>query len=365
MRYLNCVKSHNALVNRFYAQGATGDVDSFPEFVTLMPLTKCNYRCTMCAEADRESNAMMSPKVLSEIEGILPFVQTLYITGGEPLMYTHIEDLLTMGAKAQCELWMVTNGLLLTESKREMVLRNQVDQIKISIDAATPKTYENIRLGGNFVKVLKNVEALAKLRDANGLRKPAIHFGFVAMRDNIAELGKLAALAANLGVEKISATYMIVHFKELVSQSLYFHQEYSDEQMLKAIEMARRVGVQLDHPPLFSELRAQKLQGLTANRADTFCIEPWRTIFVRYTGDVNLCCGGGGSCGNLETMSFAEVWNHPARKKARETVNSANPLPACRNCATNKQQPCLRSTHIPNPDLIPEALREKDATTAG
>ena len=74
-------------------------------------------------------------------------------------------------------------------------------------------------------------------------------------------------------------------------------------------------------------------------------------MFVRYDGDVNLCCGGGGNCGNLNDSSFQDIWNHPVRVTARTRVNTDNPLPMCRNCLTVKQTAGNIASHIPNPEL--------------
>ncbi|MBI4807311.1 MAG: radical SAM protein [Desulfovibrio sp.] len=350
MEYTQNLKDLNELANSVYMTNHVGQVNSFPEFITVMPLVKCNYNCIMCAESERDSDKELSELALSRLEPILPFARTLFITGGEPLMYSHLERMLQSGAKAGCNLWMVSNGSLLTERKREMLLDAGLSQIKISLDAATPKTYKKIR-GGNFFKVLSNIGALSELKLKHGVQLPSIQLGFVAMRSNIAELGKLAVIAGNLGVDSIYVSTCTIHHEHMLEESLYFHQEYADHHMLKAIEMARSAGVYLERPPLFSELAAKSLESLHQDRTGNMCREPWKTIFIRYDGSVNLCCGGGGSCGNLNDSTFFEVWNHPARVKARERVNTPDPLPACKACHTVKQTATNISSHIPDANL--------------
>jgi len=350
MEYLQNIKDLNALANSVFMANCVGKVNSFPEFITVMPLAKCNYNCVMCAESERHTDKELSPEALAKLEGILPFAKTLFITGGEPLLYSHLERLLRSGSKAGCALWMVSNGALLTERKREMLLDTGLSQLKISLDAATSKTYRKIR-GGNFLKVLNNIGQMVELKYKRGVQLPALQLGFVAMRSNIAELGKLAVIASNLGLDSIYVTYCTIHYEHMVDESLYFHQEYSDHHMKKAIMMAQDIGIHLETPPLFSRKDAQELPGGYADRTLVQCREPWKTMFVRYTGDVNLCCGGGGNCGNLNDAGFMEVWNHPARIKARELVNTPNPLPACKACHTVKQDSHHVGTHIPDKRL--------------
>ena len=350
MQYTQNVKDLNELANSVYMTNHVGRVNSFPEFITVMPLVKCNYNCIMCAESERDTDKELSELALSRLEEVLPFARTLFITGGEPLMYQHLERMLRAGSKAGCNLWMVSNGSLLTESKREMILDAGLSQIKISLDAATPKTYQKIR-GGNFIKVLGNIGKLSELKLKRGAHLPSIQLGFVAMRSNIAELGKLAVIAGNLGVDSIYVSTCTIHHEHMLGESLYFAQEYADHHMLKAIEMARAAGVHLERPPLFSELAGEAARPVHQDRTAAMCREPWKTIFVRYDGDVNLCCGGGGSCGNLNESTFFEVWNHPARVVAREKVNTLDPLPACKACHTVKQTATNISSHIPSPEL--------------
>lgn len=355
MEYVQNVKDLNELANSVYMANCVGQVNSFPEFITVMPLVKCNYNCIMCAESERHTDKELSSEALAKLEAILPFARTLFITGGEPLLYTHLERLLRSGSKAGCALWMVSNGALLTERKREMLLDSGLSQLKVSLDAATQATYKKVR-GGNFLKVLNNVGQLIDLKFKRNVLLPSVQLGFVAMRSNIAELGKLATIAGNIGVDSIFVTYCTIHYEHMLEESLYFHQEYSDYHMKKAIQMARDIGIRMETPPLFSQQRAQEMPEGYADRTSTQCREPWKTMFVRYTGDVNLCCGGGGNCGNLNDSSFMDVWNHKARVKARELVNTLNPLPACKACHTVKQDSHSLSSHIPDKGLAAQGL---------
>lgn len=363
MNYTKNIKDLNELANSVYMHNHAGVVSSFPEFVTVMPLVKCNYDCIMCAETERKTGKELSDVALNRLIEVLPFARTLFITGGEPLLYSRLQTLLSAGAKAGCTLWMVSNGALLTERNRDMLLDAGLAQLKISLDAATPATYKKVR-GGNFLKVLGNIAALSERKLALGLHHPSIQLGFVAMRSNIAELGKLAVIAGNLGVDSIYVSTCTIHYEHMLEESLYFHQEYSDHHMAKAVEMARQAGVHLERPPLFSELAAKALEPIHADRTGNPCREPWKTVFVRYDGDVNLCCGGGGNCGNLNDADFQEIWNHPVRVTARMRVNTGNPLPMCRNCLTVKQTASNIASHIPNPELAKLGMERFGKTDA-
>ena len=61
---------------------------------------------------------------------------------------------------------MVTNGLLMNREWSRNLVRMNVSKISISLDGATKETYEKIRKGGDFDKVIK--PRLVPKRDANG-----------------------------------------------------------------------------------------------------------------------------------------------------------------------------------------------------
>ena len=353
MEYTQNMKVMNTTMIQVAVRKSLGNIVSFPEQITLMPLQACNYKCIMCNEWKAEKKPELSMDVLEKIRPVLPFVSTLFITGGEPLMYRHIGDLFSMGREAGCDLWMVTNGALLDEKRRQLVVDSGLSRVKISLDAATPETYQSIR-GGDFNKVLVNILKLNKLKIQRGVRNPEIQLGFVAMRRNIGELPNLVAMAGELGVNSIYVSYMGAQNLESVPESLYFHQDLSDQQMLAANRVARQNGVKLELPPLFSQ---EKQDQDYADRRRSLCYEPWRNLFIRPDGRCNLCCGGGGGCGGLSEMSFTEMWNHPARINAREKVNSEQPPAACVSCKTVKQTPSDLGTHF-NTKALREAAQE-------
>jgi radical SAM protein with 4Fe4S-binding SPASM domain len=74
------------------------------------------------------------------------------------------------------------------------------------------------------------------------------------------------------------------------------------------------------------------------------CQKPWTDLHnFSVDGRVDVCCIATGpsqtryQLGNLNTDSFQDVWNGPAAREFRRTVNSDKPLPPCERC------PMLRS----------------------
>jgi MoaA/NifB/PqqE/SkfB family radical SAM enzyme len=70
-----------------------------------------------------------------------------------------------------------------------------------------------------------------------------------------------------------------------------------------------------------------------------YCQKPWTDLHnFTVDGRMDVCCIATGesqtryALGNLLTQSFQDVWNGPAAREFRRTVNSDTPLPPCRRC---------------------------------
>ena len=336
MKYLQNIKQLNSLANKVYASASVGQVDSFPEDITVAVSSRCNYKCIMCAEW-RRKQIDLPPESIEKLGDILPFARTLYVTGGEPLMYPHLDMLFETAQRAECGLTMVTNGSLLTDRNIERILKNGLFRVKFSLDAATQKTYAKIR-GGNLEKVLRNISRLAEAKRVNNIDWPLLEVGFVAMRSNILELPKFVAKAASVGINHINVSYCVAHVKEMIPESLFFMQSESDQLMAVAKDVAQKVGVSITLPNLLFK-DAARAAGNSDGCGMDVCEAPWQSMFLWPEGILSMCCGGGGGTGNLNDASFAEVWNHKNRVAARKLINTKHPPAKCRSCFTKRQNP--------------------------
>ena len=114
--------------------------------LTIAPTLACNFACPYCYEKAR--NGKMSRETQDALiryidrkmeEGIKDVDITWY--GGEPLLYPKIVDYLSAEIRAVSEkhnadltFSMVTNGYLIDSSIVEMLVRNQIHDIQITID---------------------------------------------------------------------------------------------------------------------------------------------------------------------------------------------------------------------------------------
>lgn len=95
-----------------------------------------------------------------------------------------------------------TNAMLCDERNwRDYRSYGRVNEIHVSIDAATPKTNAAIRRGGVFVRLLRNLELIAFLRSTGEINR--IKLSFVIQAVNFREMPAFVALGRQFGADEV------------------------------------------------------------------------------------------------------------------------------------------------------------------
>lgn len=206
----------------------------------------CNIKCIMCSQKDGFARQTVVPleKFRSNIVSL--FEQLDYFQYGclyEPLMYPHFEesvDLIAGRMKEGCVGTLVCNGTLLDERKRKKLVDSGVfKKVRISFDGATRETFELIRAGAKFDRVIANVAALADYRDSQA-SSIQIEFNCTIMRQNIRELSSLIRLAKELGVNSVSTHKL--HPDDYGSIEADYYLQIQDSQA-EAYAVAEEMGI--------------------------------------------------------------------------------------------------------------------------
>ena len=134
--------------------------------------------------------------------------------GGEPLLHPRLEEMVRQAKSAGCVAGFSTNATLLFPDRAEGFLEAGLDWIAYSIDGATPATYEKIRVGASFEKVMKNIAGVQQLKERRKSKKPKTMLFFVMMKENVHELPAMVKLAKSMGIDQIVAKNLDVILKE-------------------------------------------------------------------------------------------------------------------------------------------------------
>jgi radical SAM protein with 4Fe4S-binding SPASM domain len=269
-----------------------------PPSITIEPVNACNLRCQMCpyssAQRDRKVVRLTLECFAKLVDEVRGKVRVLGISGsGEPLLN---QDICRMVAYANSQgllTRLTTNAQLLTAELSTQLLRAGLDQLRISIDGATAQTYESIRAGASFARLLENLENL-RLARASVKSGTQIVIHTVLQRANLDEFRLFKPTFARLA-DRMTVTFPCTYGEEDVS--------YAPLPMVEPYE----------------------------------CKMLWSVLTVLPDGDVSICCNNHYArsiVGNAFREGVLSVWHNKAYGEARRRhlLGKFAEIDLCRNC---------------------------------
>lgn len=162
----------------------------------------CNLACPSCRSEKVLRSLKAIPADILEVhqafernlEDMLKkkYFVRLGVTGigdafGSPLYYSLLKNL---KFHSRLSLSLQTNGVLMEEHRFTDAMLKTTKKIIVSVDAATKETYEKVRVGGSFEKLMKNLAWVNSARLAGKFPKLK-HFNvnMVVQKDNYREMG--------------------------------------------------------------------------------------------------------------------------------------------------------------------------------
>lgn len=177
---------------------------------------KCNLRCRMCHfsfdTVFHQPARHMRPETFTRIAAaVLPHAHTLVLSAGnEPLMSPWFIDILRIAATYKVpHTYFITNAQLLTEKVADALIACGVGQVQVSADGATKETYEYIRRGASFERLIRNLRYLTARKGELGSVLPSLQFNVVLMQRNLEELHRYVDLAEDVGADSIAARHLL------------------------------------------------------------------------------------------------------------------------------------------------------------
>lgn len=362
-----------------------GRANHRPIHVALQVASACNLDCYMCLEHSRppemrHGRGMKSlPPALFEklaLE-VLPYSSRVsFGIGGEPTLAENFEQFVARCFEFGQEIELITNATRFDHGDMAATIARCVSYLQISIDGATPATYERIRHGARLARVLANIRLLNEHRAAHE-RETRTHVSFwvTLMKSNVHELPLLVELAHELDIDRVHAHHVTPITPEGAADTLAGDAALWNEHREIAIARARELGVELDVPdPLPVEVAVAPVAVVTepviasttgspappieaavdtpptsrdeSRRHDLRysklaeysvpCHLPATAIYVLWDGRVVPCCypyaAEKMTLGNLAEQDFATIWNGLLYRHLRAGLKRGHVLSVCRHC---------------------------------
>ena len=279
----------------------------FPKYFEIETVRGCNARCRMCPvwKYPQDCGKMgqkLFEKISMEMSKYSHLINSVCLSrNGEPLLDEFlpqkIKILKNYGIK---DVTFSTNASLLDLEKSIELIESGLDDIRFSIDGATKKTFESIRRGLNFERVIENCLQFIRLRNERGI-SPNIRIRMTLQERNKHEEEQWK----NFWRSKISNND-IVYSKKI---NMWGNQ-------LKGYDKERN--------------DAEKY-------SDIPCISPWSTMIILYNGKVPLCgvdYGSSFEMGNINKSTIKKIWQSKIYENVRNLHSSGkrNDISLCYGC---------------------------------
>jgi len=309
-----------------------------PHFIDWAITAKCNLRCRHCRGfSEGELSTERARKLIAEIAELEP--GWVIVEGGEPLLRDDLFELLGLMRQRQLEVHLITNGMLLS-SQIITALKQLGVRVMISIDGAAPATYEAIRNGASFEKVVQTARSCVK----EGVLEA---INFTILKRNYTEIPGIFELAASIGVGRI--TFIGLKPCQDYTEELLTPQEYGEAIKLTC-QAAQKTGVEFffDEPFFWATVRELGLPaqmpavstGILAPSTSACIFGEY--LFIETNGDVKPCSFAPMSLGNVNEKPLGEIWREvlsspfisqlKAPKTRTGSCRSCQYLEDCKGC---------------------------------
>jgi len=320
-----------------------------PLYVRVKPINLCNHGCFFCAystgfrvkDGGEEEHIMSGMHENMQEKDVIPFPKmrellhnfwemgvkaVTYSGGGEPLMYPEIVKTMQETLDYGIDLSIITNGQNLAKERAEVL--SNAKWVRVSMDytnGSEMKRFRNVP-EKSFDSVIANMANFAKIKSA----VTDLGVNFIVHRNNYKNLGGLARLLKESGVENVRFSPMYVpdfysyhaEIEQAVNEQLKEIQTLVDDRF--SVNSTYNIN-SISHSPNRSYKRCYIMQTIPVVAADL-------NVYACH----NKAYDGTGCMGSIQYQSFKQMWFSPATKLFMQSFNARHKcLHECSNDRKN------------------------------
>lgn len=245
--------------------------------------------------------------------------------GGEPFLHPRIMDIIRLIKKNNFRLDITTNFTLMNKERIDFLIENKVDNITISLWAASSETYKKTHPNQKETRFLKILENLKYLNEKKKNTKVVI--SNVISNLNYTEIEDMMNVAKKTEADEVYFT--LIDSIEGATDKLLLNKKQQENLRKKFIHVLEKYQkgdygkVKIDNPDNF--LRRVSNMGTKEGVYDSDaiykipCTVGWTFSRILANGDVAPCCRGVMIIsGNINKERFSSIWNGKRQQSFRK-----------------------------------------------
>jgi radical SAM protein with 4Fe4S-binding SPASM domain len=320
-RYGTPRKIKNILLTKFSKYLKLTKVLGYPTTLMLEPTNFCNLNCPLCPtgagliKRKKEALSIKKAKIILDKVGKEIFHLRLW-NWGEPFLNRDLFEIVKYAKKCGIYTNTSTNAYFLNRDVAEEIVSSGLDQLIISLDGASEKTYNKYRKRGSFKKVLDAIKEIKEQKIKQKSNLPEIKLQFIVMKHNEHEINKMIKLSKEIGVDVLffkSVGIMDNDVKEKINKYLPQNKEFVRNSF---------------------------------NKIENKCDFLWEEITINVDGSVVPCCRDSNNkyvLGNIFNQPLNKIWNNENFISLRKAIlKDKNLISICKNCSGTKKELKIR-----------------------
>jgi MoaA/NifB/PqqE/SkfB family radical SAM enzyme len=317
-----------------------------PVCLYLETTNRCNLLCATCPRTFEalEPPADMSWELFTSIVDQFPRIARVVLHGvGEPMMVRALPHMVRYLKDRGVYVLFNTNGTLLTQRAGRKLIDAGLDELRVSLDAATAQSFALVRGRDLFARIVRNVRSFTTLQSEMQCTAPRVSLWLTGLKETIAELPAFVRLARDIGVSEVYLQ-RLVYFPEgqglARPESALFEQvDPGEEARIREAEaLAQSLGIAFNASGATepgTSLRQQQ-----DSQPWSLCRRPWTLMYFTAHGKALPCCIAPFSMrgyasftlGDATQQSLREIWNGERYQAFRRALLSERPAAACARC---------------------------------
>jgi len=322
---------------------------AMPVNAWVIATSRCNLKCRTCPAHSPDFNFPetcfedMRPEVFERVKReLLPGLKNIYLSGaGEPFLAPVTYEMLDRIIHPKRHILIVTNGTIIRPDYLERLIRVP-SRIRVSLDGATPEVVKHIR-GVSLDRVREFMKTVQEIRRRAGHPEFELQLNCVITRSNLEQLTDVVELAHGYGADMVSFTNFEPYGRAddfCTRESLMTDPETVLPRWRRARQRATELGIVM--PELYFDCPGRPEEERREYQPTVYdetgrmrqCAIPWWSLYVETHGAVKPCCiwPDDAAVGNILEHPLRTIWNGPAYRALRRTVNTPNMPEHCKRC---------------------------------
>lgn len=307
----------------------------YPQQLEIEVTTACNLKCTICEHTYwTEKPRHMTFDQFRHVVDQFPRLRWIGMTGiGSGFLNPdYLKMLRYLKQEKKCFVEFFDHFYNLDEETARELIRIGINKTWVSLESASKESYNAIRVGSDFDRVLSNIRTMVRLKQEMRSPIPEFWFHFIISKHNQHEMEDYVDLVADLMKEEKGLSAPIIYWTSLLAfdevEDLVYRP--SRERMAAISEKCRQYGIF----PVVNE-------NVTCDKPMSSCTK-WNEPFVLVTGHIQPCCAlneandrpyqEANAFGNLFEMDFRDWWKSHDQRVFIQNLRSGAVNPVCKNC---------------------------------